>query len=78
MGPRFTLVQEVDIPVGSMMVPDDAPATQVWAGGWVVGQSLVLGVSGCADVCCLFGEGGDACDVGGCRSPPPAFFASAS
>lgn len=29
MGPRFTLVQEVDIPVGSMMVPDDAPATQV-------------------------------------------------
>lgn len=29
MGPKFTLVQEVDIPVGSMMVPDDAPATQV-------------------------------------------------
>jgi membrane associated rhomboid family serine protease len=29
MGPRFTLVQEVDIPVGSMLVPDDAPATQV-------------------------------------------------
>ena len=31
MGPRFTLVQEVDIPVGSMTVPDDAPATQVKA-----------------------------------------------
>jgi membrane associated rhomboid family serine protease len=29
MGPRFTLVQEVDIPVGSMLVPDDAPSTQV-------------------------------------------------
>lgn len=29
MGPKFTLVQEIDIPVGSMMVPDDADATVV-------------------------------------------------
>jgi predicted membrane-bound spermidine synthase len=29
LGPKFTLVQEVDIPVGSMMVPEDCPATQV-------------------------------------------------
>lgn len=29
LGPNFTLIQEVDIPEGSMAVPEDAPETVV-------------------------------------------------